>query len=260
VTFSVGRTRFEFEPGRNVAASAGTLSNALRGAFGAALRSTSIQAYAKWFDPHWREGPSGYRDAPRPFVLRWTGGSVDLIFFQTGEPAEEIEQALQIAIQQITSADAVRLKRMPELQMPLDGTDEYGNLRLIFATPTELKSEGKILTEPHFFCLIESLAERVRTLGRLYQSWPEEFTFQSVLEAAKTVKTIDWNWERKDSWRRSARSGRVHSVGGYTGWADYLGPLGRALPLLEVGRWTGIGRQTVWGKGEIGIESFRVTK
>jgi hypothetical protein len=26
------------------------------------------------------------------------------------------------------------------------------------------------------------------------------------------------------------------------------------LPYLEAARWTGVGRQTVWGKGEIAVE------
>ena len=28
------------------------------------------------------------------------------------------------------------------------------------------------------------------------------------------------------------------------------------LPYLEIARWTGVGRQTVWGKGEIAYETF----
>jgi hypothetical protein len=256
--FSVGRTRFEWE-GSNLRTAPGRETNLLRGALGAALRNTSAQGYSKWFDPRWREGPSGYRDAPRPFVLRWADDAVDLIFFRTSEPVDEIEQAMHAATKQITGAH-IRLERMPTLPMPLEGIDAHGNLRLIFATPTELKSDGKILTQPDFFCLMELLAERVRMLGRLYQNWAEEFPFHALLETAKTVKTIDWNWERTDNWRRSARSRQIHSIGGCTGWAEYSGPLGRLLPLLEIGRWTGVGRQTVWGKGEIRIESFRTTE
>jgi hypothetical protein len=43
-------------------------------------------------------------------------------------------------------------------------------------------------------------------------------------------------------------------LGGFTGWAEYEGELREFVPYLEAARWTGVGRQTVWGKGEIGIE------
>ncbi len=255
--FSVARTRFEFGGGSGFRTARGADTNLLRGALGAALRNASADAYSKWFDPRWRQGPSGYRDAPRPFVLRPAEGAFDLMLFRTSEPADEIEVAVQTAIGRIADAHDIRRERLPILQLPLEGTAGHGNLRLVFVTPIELKREGEIVTQPDFFCLIESLAERIRTLGRLYQDWPEEFGFRSLLETAKQVKTVDWNWERSDRWRRSARTGQIHSIGGYTGWAEFSGPLGRLFPLLEIGRWTGVGRQTVWGKGEIRIENFK---
>ena len=36
-----------------------------------------------------------------------------------------------------------------------------------------------------------------------------------------------------------------------TGEVEYGGELGEFLPYLEAGQWIGVGRQTVWGKGEI---------
>src|SRR5690349_2825887 len=143
--FSVARTRFDLE-GNTLRTAPGMETNVLRGALGAALRSASAQVYTKWFDPRWPDGPSGYRDAPRPFVLRWGEGAVDLIIFRTNQ-AEEIEQAVDCAIKQVSGAH-IRLERMPMLQLPLDGTDADGDLRLVFATPTELKSKGEILRQP----------------------------------------------------------------------------------------------------------------
>ncbi len=51
--------------------------------------------------------------------------------------------------------------------------------------------------------------------------------------------------------RRSSRTGQVHSLGGFTGFAEYEGELAEFLPFLEAARWTGVGRHCVWGKGEI---------
>ena len=56
--------------------------------------------------------------------------------------------------------------------------------------------------------------------------------------------------------RTSRGTGQRHSLGGFTGVAEYQGDLAKFLPYLEIARWTGVGRQTVWGKGEIAYETF----
>jgi hypothetical protein len=41
------------------------------------------------------------------------------------------------------------------------------------------------------------------------------------------------------------------SLGGFVGDAEYEGELGEFMAYLLAGKWTGVGRQTVWGKGEL---------
>ena len=54
--------------------------------------------------------------------------------------------------------------------------------------------------------------------------------------------------------RLSRGTGQRHSIGGFIGVAEYEGAVTKFMPYLEAARWTGVGRQTVWGKGEIGVE------
>ena len=54
--------------------------------------------------------------------------------------------------------------------------------------------------------------------------------------------------------RVSKGTGQRHAIGGFTGVAEYAGTLGEFIPYLEAAHWTGVGRQTVWGKGEIEVE------
>jgi hypothetical protein len=54
--------------------------------------------------------------------------------------------------------------------------------------------------------------------------------------------------------RRSARTGMIHPLGGLVGWAEYEGDLGEFVPYLRAGAYTGVGRQTVWGRGRLGLE------
>ena len=53
--------------------------------------------------------------------------------------------------------------------------------------------------------------------------------------------------------RFSTRTGQAHPLGGFIGEAEYHGDLAEFMPWLEAARWTGVGRQTVWGKGAINI-------
>ena len=56
--------------------------------------------------------------------------------------------------------------------------------------------------------------------------------------------------------RRSTRTGQVHPLGGFAGWAEYEGELAEFLPWLRAAYWTGVGRHTVWGYGAISIEEL----
>jgi hypothetical protein len=67
------------------------------------------------------------------------------------------------------------------------------------------------------------------------------------------VRTLGCDIQSVRVTRRSSRTGQRHPIGGFTGSAEYEGDLGEFLPYLEAARWTGVGRQTVWGNGEIAI-------
>ena len=42
-------------------------------------------------------------------------------------------------------------------------------------------------------------------------------------------------------------------MGGFNGFAEYEGQLAEFLPWLRAARWVGVGRQTVWGKGDMRV-------
>ncbi|MGB9605238.1 MAG: CRISPR system precrRNA processing endoribonuclease RAMP protein Cas6, partial [Bryobacteraceae bacterium] len=39
----------------------------------------------------------------------------------------------------------------------------------------------------------------------------------------------------------------------FTGEVEYEGDVAEFVPYLEAAQWTGVGRQTVWGKGELAV-------
>jgi len=125
-----------------------------------------------------------------------------------------------------------------------------------FVTPTELKAEGKIVREPQFGVLFARVRDRIHTLRSLYGEGPLALDFSAAGERACAVKLIhsDLRWESPE--RLSGRTGQTHSLGGFTGRAEYEGNLTEFIPYLRAASWTGVGRQTTWGKGQIEVTAL----
>ena len=67
------------------------------------------------------------------------------------------------------------------------------------------------------------------------------------------VKVVHCSLRHEQVLRHSSRTGQTHPIGGFLGAVEYQGELSEFLPFLEAARWTGVGRQAVWGKGEIAL-------
>jgi len=309
MTFSLYAYRFGFRALETVRFAPGSAANAFRGAFGHVFRGIACRpectgakscpwreqcSYARLFEPVWLNGPSGFADAPRPFVIRASGLDghsypsggrfpIDVHVFDLGEPVLEylVLAFLQLATEGIgagrgrvalDSAHTLTASRGPGVcvyrdgwglalepralvalpleagpEIPLDGAISR------FVTPTELKSGGRVLEATPFGAVFARARDRVRTISCLYGEGPLEMDFRAMSARAKAIETVsaDLKWIAGE--RRSSRTGRVHPLGGLVGEVRYAGNLAEFLPILRAAYWTGIGRQTVWGKGTIEV-------
>jgi hypothetical protein len=225
--------------------------NLLRGRFGKALRELDRNVYDRLFEPRQIEGPSGLRDAPRPFVFRVREKRVASgEAFQFGFHLFDLHESVDLLVRAFS--DVERVEGRDVLQLPLAPELDASRVRVTFLTPTELKGADR----PEFGVLFGRIRDRVSTLRSLYQGGPIDLDFKSMGERAALVKMTRCEIQHVDAARTSRRTGQTHSLGGFVGVAEYEGELGEFLPYLEVARWTGVGRQTVWGKGEIVCETF----
>jgi hypothetical protein len=242
-------------------------------------------------------GPSGLADWPRPFVFRAThldgrtinaseSFSFDLNLFDMGSPAIAY---LVLAFSQLaheglgprrgraTLADVSQLNEAgdpvqrlydgksfllqqspPPMTLSLEPSPEpVERLRVKFLTPTELKSGQQVTSRPDFGVLAARIRDRLSTLRELYGDGPLEIDFRGFGERAARVRMTQCRLGRVDVERRSSRTGQVHSLGGFVGEAEYEGELTEFIPYLRAAKWTGVGRQTVWGNGQIEIEIMR---
>jgi len=287
-TFEFHRFRFHFRARDPVRFPAGKSANVVRGAFGMLLRDSAPAAYARLFQPRAAERshmPSGLADWPRPFVFRAAhldgqtipaGGDFffDVHVFDVRRPAlPHLRTALEAlaetgmgprrgrAILEHTgqldlagSARGVTDQPLPPCVISLDPDEEPADrVRLRFLTPTELKTGGGVSERPEFPILFGRLRDRLSTLRALYGAGPLDIDFRGMGERAGSVRLERSALEWETVQRRSSRTGQVHSIGGFTGEAEYAGQLAEFLPWLRAARWVGVGRQTVWGKGDVRV-------
>jgi len=126
-------------------------------------------------------------------------------------------------------------------------------VRIRFVTPTELKCAAGLAARPDFPILFARIRDRLSTLGSLYGAGPLDVDFRGMAQRASQVLMTDCDLCYQEASRRSSRTGQEHPLGGFTGIAEYRGDLAEFLPYLHAACGTGVGRQTVWGKGEIEI-------
>jgi hypothetical protein len=226
-------------------------ANTLRGAFGSALKKTDAGAYARFFAPKRAagSGPSGLVDPPRPFVFRMLGPlEVGMNLFLMRDPAVDLFTRVMAELGTPGSVAGAE-----PLRLPLSAAKaRVRRVRVHFLTPTELKGAEK----PEFGILLARIRDRASTLRELYGDGPLPLDFKAFGERASRVSMRRCELASVAPERTSRATGQRHSLGGFTGVAEYEGDLAEFLPYLEIARWTGVGRQTVWGKGEIAYETL----
>jgi hypothetical protein len=264
LTFDFYPLRLHLSAQRRIQFPVGNPANILRGSFGATLkRVASAETYARIFEPKSLAGPSGLADPPRPFVFR--ARDLDGRVVAPGEAFHFDVNVFDVAgdsvscfIQVFGELDWAKLQRVDRADEPerlsLDPRPApVSKVRIEFLTPTELKSKDQIADVPEFPILFGRIRDRLSTLSALYGRGPLAIDFAALGERVEAVRLAHCDIHPVSATRRSGRTGQTHPIGGFVGSAEYEGELAEFLPYLEAARWTGVGRQTVWGKGEIRV-------
>ena len=236
--------------------------------------------------------PSGLKDWPRPLLFRTAEldgrdlapGETFQIDMHLFDSRPELMAAIRAVFERLGATGIgpgrgrATLVRVEQLDVD-DSAREMGELpgqpsviildpnpadravshvRLRFLTPTELKGTGERPgiapdSAPDFSVLFARLRDRIATLRALYGVGPLAIDFRALGVRARAVELVSSDLEWMPARRRSSRTGQSHPLGGFTGEAEYSGDLAEFLPWLRAARWTGVGRQTVWGKGDLRV-------
>ena len=261
-------------------------ANILRGGFGLTLRRIACRCesdaehladcvYARLFEPLApAAGPSGLRNHPRPFVFRarsLDGRTVergDSFYFEMN--VFEMRFLVRPLLEKTFAALAAEglgptrgRARLVETEDRLVSLDLEGSERradgvvVSFLTPTELKNGESLASAPEFAVLFARIRDRLSTLRALYGAGSLDIDFRAMAARAGDISMVRSELKRLKTNRHSSRTGQCHQLGGFLGETEYAGQLDEFIPYLKAAQWTGVGRQTVWGKGELSVEALR---
>jgi len=272
--FFIRQLRYRFQALEKVSFGAAGAANDIRGALGMALLRRNDSAYSALFEPRQTGlGPSGFANQPRPFVIRAShlddtkidSGETfqfDIHLFEIGEMASRAVEAIGSAFGQMAREGlgprrgwaALTAVEQKDISIDLGASpDRLTHIKVEFVTPTELKSGSELAAEPEFPGLFARVRDRVSTLRTLYGGGAVTVDFLALAESARGVIMESCQVRRVDRVRQSSRTGQSFRLGGFVGEAIYSGHLAEFWPWLQAGEWTGVGRQTVWGKGQIRV-------
>ena len=288
--FAFYRLRLDFEAQTAIHFPVGQAGNVLRGGFGLIFRRLVCTPqcesartcnlrdrcpYARTFEPSAATGPSGLADRPRPFVFR--AAHLDGRIVRPGEPFHFGVNLFQLrdppiphfvrAFEELAregfgpGRGRARLtSAQPDIEpstVSLDAADtSITRVRVRFVTPTELKSVNHLAGTPDFHTLACRIRDRIGNLSALYGTGPLHMDFAAFGERAARVRMLAGDMAPVHVTRLSTRTGQRHPLDGFVGVAEYAGELSEFVPFLTAAQFSGAGRQTTWGKGEILVESL----
>lgn len=134
------------------------------------------------------------------------------------------------------------------------GKDE---ISLRFLTPTRIKSNGHLVSEPEFHHLVRSLLRRLSSLSYFHCDTRLDLDFRGLIGRAGRVERIQSDVRWLDWERYSSRRKEKMSLGGFIGEASYRGEVDEFLPFLFLGELLHVGKAASFGLGryEMGVES-----
>jgi len=142
----------------------------------------------------------------------------------------------------------------------LSGSEEWdGELKLIFTTPTQIKKDGRFITDPDFRTLISRLLFRVNMIGTFHcgKMLYDEEGVREILEVCEGVELKRRNVNVMDYMERYSRvqGKKIKIPTFFVGELVYDGSFSRDLmALIELGRFTHVGKLATFGCGKYEVE------
>lgn len=123
-------------------------------------------------------------------------------------------------------------------------------IKLYFYTPARIQKDGRIVDAIDFPLLIRAILRRYSWLSKLYCQVLPDLPYSHILTLAEEVKTgaVNLKWQKVSHF--SHRQKRRFNLNGLVGSIIYEGDLAPFLPLLKLGEYLHVGKNTAFGLGK----------
>jgi len=139
------------------------------------------------------------------------------------------------------------------IKLSFDNIKEINEVKIKFLTPTRIKTIGESTKDVTFQTIIKSLLRRFSGLLLFYTDKKLECNFDEIInEAGKiSIKFSDLKWAEIEKYLMLQNT--VVKLRGIVGEVVYEGELTKFYPLLKIGEYIHIGRNTTFGLGKYEI-------
>ncbi|MCG3158203.1 MAG: hypothetical protein DKINENOH_04844 [bacterium] len=147
-------------------------------------------------------------------------------------------------------AGNISVRDLADLSEAVKAQDQH-RARLEFISPTRILDQNRLVSTLPFDLLMRGLLRRASLLARIHCGDEWNLDYGAVLQAAHaTVHVVESNLVWQDWERYSNRQQRRMKLGGFIGSVCYAGELGPFLPLLSLGQYIHLGKNTTFGMGK----------
>jgi len=131
-----------------------------------------------------------------------------------------------------------------------NGSDGSDKIELRITTPLRIIQKGNLMSQIPFSLFLRNLLRRISLLGRIHCGCEWDLPYRDIInQGEETVHLVDSRLAWKDWERYSNRQKQKMKMGGVVGTVTYEGDLAPYLPLIYLGQFTRLGKNTTFGLG-----------
>lgn len=133
----------------------------------------------------------------------------------------------------------------------LNPESNFSKIKIKFVTPTRILQTNKLVSRVPFELFIRNLLRRISLLGKIHCESSWDLPYGEIIEqATNSVHLLDNQLTWHSMERYSNRQGKKMNIGGFEGTVIYEGQFRSFLPLIILGQFTHVGKNTTFGLGK----------
>jgi len=142
---------------------------------------------------------------------------------------------------------------IPMLCLEEPATIETESLTVSLQTPLRLKQNNTLGRSLPFHILIRTSLRRIAALEDAYGGGEPDLDYRGLVQRAGKVQATDSTIRWRELYRYSNRQKKKVSLSGLTGSVSFRGDLTEFVPIIRYAEQVNIGKQTVFGLGNINL-------